>query len=55
VIDQVKTSTAKLPDSNPSKDGRIASVKLVGPDGSLEEFDDDVDALEALAATETAA
>ncbi|RHZ71175.1 hypothetical protein CDV55_108658 [Aspergillus turcosus] len=55
VIDQVKTSTAELPDPNPSEDGKIASVKLIDPDSSLDEFDDDVDALEALAATETAA
>ncbi|KAF4186307.1 hypothetical protein CNMCM8694_006459 [Aspergillus lentulus] len=51
---QVKTSTAKPPDSNPSEESKVASVKLMGPDGSLDEFDDDVDALEVLAAAEAA-
>jgi uracil-DNA glycosylase len=54
VIDQVKTSTAKLPDLDPSEESKVASVKLMDPDGSVDEFDDDVDALEALAAAEAA-
>ncbi|KAF7155026.1 hypothetical protein CNMCM5623_005234 [Aspergillus felis] len=54
VIAQVKTSTAKLPDSDPSGESKVASVKLMDPDGSLDEFDDDVDALEVLAAAEAA-
>jgi uracil-DNA glycosylase len=54
VIDQVKASTAKVPDSNPSEESKVASVKVMDPDGSLDEFDDDVDALEVLAAAEAA-
>ncbi|EAL87705.1 hypothetical protein KXW98_006315 [Aspergillus fumigatus] len=54
MIDQVKTSTSKVLDSNSSEESKVASDKRLDADGLLDEFDDDVDALEVLAAAEAA-
>lgn len=54
MIDQVKTSTSKVLDSNSSEESKVASDKHLDADGLLDEFDDDVDALEVLAAAEAA-